>query len=1077
MKTVLGPFHPYLENALVAEIRRHKMENALLPVLLLVPSDSLRRRLKICLATENCLSLLNVYLMTFHQLYLRLWEKSGLQSASLLVDDVILQEALGDWIRKGGSTTAPFLLVAEKAGGCSALWQTLRDLKDGAVNPANLASALNEGLFETRDKETLASLLELYDGFIKRCKQWGFYDYADFVSAAAQQMSSSTFLKQFERILYYGFYDLTQVQLDFFSAVARDYPTTLFFPLMRGQPAWQFAQKFYERHIQGLATEEQFLCGSRENASSFLFADEIGSLTSDTGCRPNCALMSCSGPRDEILTVAKEIVRLNQDEGLALSEIGVVARTLEPYTDWLKEVFRDHRIPIFTSAEETLLQSPLAKAVILLLNLAGKDYLRSYFIDLVSSPYFNLDILTARAVTPRPDVWDVLTRRLGITKGADEWKRLRRYLDRDLEFDEGEEATDEIIKVKVTSEQIGILWRLFVVLHEDLSCLPAEASWGQYIESWKNLLQKYLSLSETETAKANSPDSEVKRAIFETLTGLATLDAINRNVSLLQFVQTLQRWLEGKAIPLSDRNINGVTVSDAMAARGSRFRALFIIGLNQGLFPRTIREDAFLRDRTRRVMETVLGYKVSEKLAAFDEERLLFTLLVGAATERLYCLYQRSDEAGAAMEPSWYLAELSRTFSVKAVSIPRSVNAKKDFEPFRHSQLLLPEELAIRLSLEGQNLEPLLVHFPATASLYRRGDKLLEFVEDANGRLSEYDGLTGNLAEYWKHFSQDGLAPTTLERYARCPFQFFALNVLGLWPIERPEEQSVVSPAELGQLVHRILKCFFQELIHRGYFSQSQVSINPEGLLEATAQKVFHDYEFQHPTGYPLVWEIFQGLILDLLKPIITRDLRELSQSGRQPVALETELSGKFPAGWPPPASSLTLRGTLDRIDFDPSANRFRVIDYKFKSGRKPSPADTNLLRAALRGERLQPPVYVLLARKFAQEQKKKAAAIEAAFYFLAPHWGEEPFSERTFSADSWEGPMGQSLKETISVLINGIYQGHYFIHPGRACEHCDVTQVCRKDHRPTAWRTENDPLTAPHYELAKKTVPRGENE
>ena len=70
---------------------------------------------------------------------------------------------------------------------------------------------------------------------------------------------------------------------------------------------------------------------------------------------------------------------------------------------------------------------------------------------------------------------------------------------------------------------------------------------------------------------------------------------------------------------------------NATAARGQSFRALFILGLNEGVFPRTIREDAFLRDRDRETLERDLGFKVNPKLAGFDEEKLVFTLLVNAA--------------------------------------------------------------------------------------------------------------------------------------------------------------------------------------------------------------------------------------------------------------------------------------------------------------------------------------------------------------------------------------------------------------------------------------------------------------
>jgi ATP-dependent helicase/nuclease subunit B len=71
----------------------------------------------------------------------------------------------------------------------------------------------------------------------------------------------------------------------------------------------------------------------------------------------------------------------------------------------------------------------------------------------------------------------------------------------------------------------------------------------------------------------------------------------------------------------------------------------------------------------------------------------------------------------------------------------------------------------------------------------------------------------------------------------------------------------------------------------------------------------------------------------------------------------------------------------------------------------------------------------------------------------------------------------GQSFRETIAFLIEGIYRGRYFIRPGPACDYCDVYHVCRKDHLPTAWRTANDPLTMPHFELARKDLPKSDED
>src|SRR5262249_59430838 len=129
---------------------------------------------------------------------------------------------------------------------------------------------------------------------------------------------------------------------------------------------------------------------------------------------------------------------------------------------------------------------------------------------------------------------------------------------------------------------------------------------------------------------ADAAAGAAAEAIAATLRRLSGLDAVGDTVRLETFLETYQRWIERGAIDPAPANHSGVAVLDAMAARGLPFRALFIIGLNEGIFPRTIREDAFLRDRERNLLETVLGYKVATKLGGFDEERLLFTLLVGA---------------------------------------------------------------------------------------------------------------------------------------------------------------------------------------------------------------------------------------------------------------------------------------------------------------------------------------------------------------------------------------------------------------------------------------------------------------
>ncbi|MCZ6620506.1 MAG: exodeoxyribonuclease V subunit gamma [Deltaproteobacteria bacterium] len=1094
MQVILGPFHPHLENALADEILGYRKTDLLCPLMVLVPSVSLRRRIKVLLTNEHRLSFLNLHILTFHQLSLRLFEEAHGTNGLSLRDDAFLEEVLRQIIRMGQPGTSAFSGIDERVRGCAALEQTLRDLKDGMVELSPTIEALNEGHFGRQNREKISELFVLFDTFLTCCKERRIRDYSDLDIQVIEQVHSSEFLKQFRQIFYYGFYDLTQVQVDLFRSIARNYPTTLFFPLVRGHPGWVFAERFYERHVQGLAgdvSQTVNLAGGSKTGRLAshpgilpLFADEPYRRDDPVPGNLRCTFLSCFGARDEVTTVAKEILRLVSDEGIAFGEIGVVARDLEAYVPWIKEAFTEHGIPITTTAQEPLVQFPMVKAVLLLITLASRDYLRSHLVDLVSSPFFNIRSFCPDGLTPRPDLWDLFTRRMGITKGLSGWRRLERHLNRDLILTEAEYENEALRTLTVSASQVRILWDLFTNLYEDLESLPREASWSQYVSAWKGLLQKYLEISNGTKTQGPSQEDQVRAEVLNTLERLVGLDVINTKISLVHFIQTYRRLLDRSSIPLSDWNVDGVAVEDVMTTRGVPFRVLFILGLNEGTFPRTIREDAFLRDRHRRVLETVLGYKVSEKLAAFDEEKLLFTLLVGAARERLYCLYQRSDESGRALIPSWYLGELRRSLGkgeasslLRETVVPRGITEKRQIEPFNRHELLLPQELAVWLSLESRDPLPLIERFSDSGNIYRRGHLAIESLEDTGGSLAEYDGTVGLLPEFWNRLRDRGVSPSALERYALCPFQFYARNILRLGRLDRPEEITGLSPSDTGELAHLILKLFYQELIDRGYFASNESPLDVQRTLAACAQRVFSEFESERPVGYRLAWEISQEALTELLGQVVERDCKELFQSGYRPLAVEIEAKGQLEDRWPAPLKGLSIHGRMDRIDYLADKNRYRVIDYKYKSGPSRSTEDNNLSRSALRGQRLQPPFYLLLGKRFATQHNKGAAdpTIEAAFYFLAPDWPKGPLVSETFPPEGWDGSLGSGLKETLSLLLKGIQQGQFFIHPGSHCEHCEVSELCRKNHLPSRWRADNDPRTQSFRKLRQKNLKKEE--
>src|SRR5205823_382565 len=111
-----------------------------------------------------------------------------------------------------------------------------------------------------------------------------------------------------------------------------------------------FAERFFERHVFGLARQE-----SGEPATVPPVRDvREGSARYGDRCR----ILSVSGPLDEVTVVAKEILGLVEERGYAFRDIGVVARTLTGYETLVPRVFGQHAIPFASTMGRALYEFP-----------------------------------------------------------------------------------------------------------------------------------------------------------------------------------------------------------------------------------------------------------------------------------------------------------------------------------------------------------------------------------------------------------------------------------------------------------------------------------------------------------------------------------------------------------------------------------------------------------------------------------------------------------------------------------------------------------------------------------------------
>ena len=485
LRIVTGPFHPALDRALVEDIRSCKTDDPFAPLAVIVPSASLVEQLKQSLTRHEPRAFLNIHFLTFHQLALRLRDDLAAVSEASpeptlqLVDDFFFEQLVRQVVRRKLPGLEPLTRLPASPGTWKGLWATVRDLKDAVVAPTTALKALTEGVFEEDDRTWLRSLFTLHAAIMEASRSLGVGSPDDLAASLGRDLSGSSFLNGLQRLFYYGFYDLSQVQLSFFESVVRVAPTTLYFPL-QDCPAFFFARQFFERHLLPLADTHEDRSGEGDRTAT----TELVELS----------VTNVIGVEEELATVCREILTLVEVNGYRFDEIGVVARTLEPYQARLQSVFDHHLVPFTSTAGRPLSREPLVKTLLRLASLPLNDFDRAAMLDVVTSPFYHAQGAGSARANLRPDIWRSLVYTLGITKGEAEWRRLAEPASssilRDAEA-EPDEDDQTMVGTRETS-QLTYLWELVSRLIHDCRALPAQGSIGTLTDAFLTLVKSHV---------------------------------------------------------------------------------------------------------------------------------------------------------------------------------------------------------------------------------------------------------------------------------------------------------------------------------------------------------------------------------------------------------------------------------------------------------------------------------------------------------------------------------------------------------------------------------------------------------
>lgn len=1060
-----APFWTALEDAIAEDILSAKRLDPLEPIAIIAPSSEVLYHLKSIIASRRPEGLLNVNFYSFFGLAAEILRDKGNPRS---FDDPMLYEfILSDILRSNFGHSRFFGEIMNYQGVSPALLGVISDLRDAGISPEILTDALKSNVFSGEDVQKIREVFKIYGLFKERTGELNLKNMADSIIDAAELAPDSRFLKKFVRILYYGFYDLTGVQLDFLDAVCsmpNDAHICIYFPFdkperRQSHPAFNFAEPVFNHfcirrhHPEEIRLNAEPKSIALGNAAEYLFNHNLRPHPLLKGRQ--LELLSTSGTKDELWITAKKILELAAG-GTEFNRIMVLSRTLDEYAPLLKEAFDRHCIPFYTTSEKPVSSHPLIKTFLNMLTLPESDYGRQEVMELFVSPYFRPSDKSGE--TPDVYAFDELTRALGIVRGREEWNiKLNAWIN--------SESLRHKLKIDspalscLSVKNAGSLLKNVNELIGECEKMRGLSTFKDLCGSGRSLLKRYIT--------AGKDDAEAVEALdwlensFNQLENCSFLkeswDGING------FMELFKSSVSRVKRPVTPERIDGVKVMDIMSARGITADYVFILGMNEKVFPRVVRQEPFLSDSFRQKFHNSvrrkineLGYKLDEKMRGYDEEKLLFYMACCSAKEGLFLSYQRSDEGGKKLVESAFLREIrsavyGRINKASVISVKRRLSDK--INDIRDINNLTPDEIVIKLHMEKRRVPELAEFCGIDADFYKAGVEAILHTDSiyAGGAhtpaLNDYDCVNLNMSLWWEKRLKDGIAPTFIEAFAKCPYMFYCANVLGLEEKENPEDVESLDNRNIGIICHEILKKYYAE--------------NAVRDVAAIALESFDAVEKTMPTGYPLWWASKKEIIVEKLRNFIGWDREEQEKSGLKPGIFEKRGEAEIMLG----NIRVKLKGFIDRIDLKPSgsAMEYRVIDYKSRDKRIKGIRPDEIQLTAI-----QLPLYILLAGqvlrdKFPALKARDINPVSAAYYFI---FADKSIERRIKTdGDSFEKHK-PAFAEKFGAMSGYVASGLLFINPESGlCRTCTYKKICRRENYQSRQRALGDSRTKKYFE------------
>ena len=675
-------------------------------------------------------------------------------------------------------------------------------------------------------------------------------------------------------------------------------------------------------------------------------------------------LYKANNSYDEVEEVAKEILRLVREENYRFKDISVVCRDIESYEKITKVIFNDYEIPYFMDKKIDVLSNPL---VILILS-AFEVYLRNWSYEGV------FKYLKSGLTGISMNEIDILENYV-LANGIKSFKWTQ-----EIEIsEEEEELSPKRIMLKVREPLLQF--------HSSIKGRKNVKDVCKAIYDFLLNLDVFLRLEERvemfEKYKMQEKVMEYEQIpsiVVEILDQM--VDVLGEEkLDVAEIYKVLNAGFENKEIGVIPVALDQVNIGDIARIKGREVKALFIVGVNDGVLPAINKDEGILSDLDREELKEVgLEIASTNKTKVFEEQFIVYTALT-LASEYLMISYPMADFEGKSLRASIIVPRIKRIFP-KLIQESDIVNERRKqdklFKITAPSPTFNEFILAMRKNYDNEDVED---YWKSVYCWYK--DK--EEFKNKSGNILEglnYSNTNNTISKkkikelYSNDYGKLMFSVSRLEKYAECPFAYFVQY--GLKAKDRKIYE--FSAPDLGSFMHDILDRFTKK-VKAEQIQWSELNLerckNIVGNLVNEKLKEDDNSILKSSKKYKYFTERFKRIITKSVS-IIAEQMRR----GEFEIFSNEYVFGNMGNGAPiklklPSGEEVFLTGRVDRIDTLNLDDKtyIRVVDYK--SGAKKF--DLNELYY---GIQIQLLVYLDAILRNSEYILKKQAVPGAILYF-----------------------------------------------------------------------------------------------